>query len=132
MTVLRHHLLRHRALAVWLVAMALAMRILVPSGYMIGSAHGAFAVQLCPGSASQAMAMPGGQHHSGDQDHGKPDQPCAFAGLASPSLAGADVLLLAEAIAFVIRTGHQPRVEPARAVSRPHLRPPLRGPPQTI
>ena len=129
----RRFLLDHRRLAAGLVLLALAMKLLVPTGYMIGSAGGSITVELCSGTTRQTvtMAMPGMAHHGGDKmpEHGKAEMPCAFAGLVAPALGGADPLLLAVAIAFIVATVFR-LPAPCRATrAPPHLRPPLRGPP---
>ncbi len=118
-----------------LLAGVLALRMLVPAGYMIAATPGGWAVTLCSGMApaGHAMAaMPGmAAHHAGERppEHDRAEMPCAFAGLAAPALAGgADPVLMLAAIAFVMAI--------ARAIARrrpippaPFLRPPLRGPP---
>ena len=118
-----------------LCAATLLLKLLVPTGYMIGSAHGRMTIELCSGVASPSMAMPG-MHgdmpgHGQPKDHGKAEMPCAFAGLSAVSLAAVDPLQLAALIAFVTGAG---RASPAPFTpTRPaHLRPPLRGPPATL
>jgi hypothetical protein len=144
-------LLAQRHLAVLFCAAALLLKLLVPTGYMIGQVDGHAAIILCPGSEpvpamapmahSGAMAMDhgtmihdrmmrdGGSHGSGhsDEDHGR-ESPCAFAGLAAPALAATDPIQLALLIAFVMAVGLVMPAAP-RAAATPHLRPPLRGPP---
>ena len=117
-----------------LVVAALALKLLVPTGFMpIAGADGTITVQICSGLAMApktmtiaVSGMPGGQG-----EHRSPasaDTPCAFAGLMMPMVAGADPLLLAVAIAFVmaIVASLAPR---AWFASPARLRPPLRGPP---
>lgn len=111
--------------------MTLLLKALVPAGYMVGTSGGAVTIEMCSGYGPMKMtiAMPGLAHPDGKQDRRGKEMPCAFSGLAAPSLAGADPLLLAPAILFIIatvfraadRTG--PPDEPA------FLRPPPRGPP---
>ena len=138
MLLLRRLILCHRTFAVLICAVALAVKLLVPAGYMIGDVGGRAVMILCPGTAMPAAAATVPMHHAGmaahetadgaGKAHGKAEQPCAFAGLAAPMLGTADPLLLATAIAFVLAAG----LRPVRAVPRalvPHLRPPLRGPP---
>ena len=142
MTGFRRSLLQHRLLAVWLVAAALAMKLLVPAGYMPMVSAGSITLELCSGYEPQkmakAMAMPGmagdmampdmaGKHGHKD-GHGKVEMPCAFGGLAMPGLAGADPILFIVAIAFIMALGLL--VTPMPPLGRTtHLRPPLRGPP---
>ncbi|MGI4732521.1 MAG: hypothetical protein ACRYFW_12355 [Janthinobacterium lividum] len=132
---LRHHLLRHRWLACWIVAAALLMRIVVPAGYMPMASGGAIAIALCPGDgpvpAAMAMAGMTDPHALGDHgrgDHGKAGAPCDYSSLSAPSLGGADAILLALALAFVVAAALR-RPAPRRLARLPYLRPPLRGPP---
>lgn len=146
---LRHLIATHRILAFAVVAFALALRLTVPTGYMLSAGNGGLSVTLCPdgltaASAPAAMAamhhapahtgtasaahLPAGHDHEDRSDHDRPDQPCAFAGLSAQWLGGADPVVLAAALAFVARLALT--VAPAPIV-RPvtWLRPPLRGPP---
>ena len=132
MAALRHHLLRHRLLAAWLVAAALLMKVLVPAGYMASVSAGSITIELCSGYGPQKMVveMPGMTHHPDQKgEHSKAEMPCAFSGLSAPSLAGADPLLLAVAIAFVILTVFRIAARPALPGAPSYLWPPLRGPP---
>ena len=142
MAILRRLILTHKAAALLAIAIALAMKAIVPAGFMPMLVEGRVVIALCPGSSpAVTMAHPAAMahHEMPAVQHGgpsKPDtpqhdnkpQPCAFAGLTAPSLAGADPVVLAGAIAFVLALGVQivvalPTIRPAR------LRPPLRGPP---
>ncbi len=131
MTRLRTFFRRHAALAILIVALAFAVRALVPAGYMTGTSATGLTVELCSGVAgrSVSIALPGPHD---DRGHGKmqADSPCAFAGMAVGALGAVAPFLLAIALAFValraLRTVPR-RLPPARA----HLRPPLRGPPLT-
>ncbi|WP_162875424.1 hypothetical protein [Sphingomonas crusticola] len=96
MTALRRHLTLHRWPAAWLVALALAVRLIVPAGFMPMAGHAA--LEICAGqtpdlpSAGPMAAMPGmaamdhaAPAHAMDHgDHGKPmsgasDHDCGFA-----------------------------------------------------
>jgi hypothetical protein len=143
-TGLRHHLVKHRATAALVLLAALLMRLLVPAGYMPTFEGGTIGIVLCPSgtpglakvtaAAPMAMADAGhmamakSDHHSGQQQHDKPEPPCVFSGLVAPLLSGADPILLAGAILFVLATGL--RLPVRQPVARPvRLRPPLRAPP---
>ena len=65
--------MRHRLSAAWLIALALLMKMLVPTGYMIGTATGSLTIELCPSYApgKVAASMPGMSHH---QDAGTTPQ----------------------------------------------------------
>ena len=135
MTPLRQLLRQQRWLALWLVGFALALRIVVPAGYMpVFSGH-ALTIELCSGYGPVKMTMTvagmdmsDAGHTSGKQHHDKTDSPCPFSGLTTPALSGADPILLAAAILFImLLASRRPITQPVRAGSR--LRPPLRGPP---
>lgn len=131
MTRLRHHLREQRWLALWLVGLALAMRIAVPAGYMPMFSGKTVAVALCSGYGPMQMAMPGTVSHPDKPgEHDKSAAPCGFSGLATPSLGGVDPIVLVLAIAFIIATAVI-TVPPRRVVPATYLRPPLRGPPIT-
>lgn len=132
----RDPLRHHPAIIAGLLALALLLKLLVPSGYMLETTGASFGLVPCSGMAPThvmppAVAMPGMTHHAdhdGNKDKPAAEHPCAFAGLSGVTLAAADPLLLALAIAFVIAAGIRPiRLRPAKAHA--HLRPPLRGPP---
>ncbi|WP_294321440.1 hypothetical protein [uncultured Sphingomonas sp.] len=145
MSRVRRLFLTHNALAALVIAVALLMKAVVPAGFMPMLVEGRVVIALCSGfgpvppiAAGSAMA---GMHHGTAMDaaHGAHDrkdggqhdnkpQPCAFSGLSAPSLGGADPVVLAIAIAFVLMLGLRIVVAlPVRRAVR--LRPPLRGPP---
>jgi hypothetical protein len=132
MAALRPLVLKHPALAAALLALALAMKLLVPAGFMLDASGGTIRLELCSGTGpmSAMVAMPGMAHHSGHDDgqHHKADAPCPYASLTAPGLAGADPLLLALAIGFIVALGVW-RSAPTPLPVAPRLRPPLRGPP---
>lgn len=129
-------LFAQRYLVALLCAATLLLKLLVPTGYMIGNDHGRLAIVLCPGvvSAAEAMAMPG-MHDAmpdhGKKDHGKAEMPCAFSGLSAAALGTIDGVQLAALIAYIMAVGLCLAVVPT-PIRRIHLRPPLRGPPATL
>lgn len=128
---LRHLVLANRPFACAVLALALLLKIVIPAGFMPATSNGQLVVSVCSGMGPTTMVMtiPGIAHKADGDGHGsKPEQPCAFAGFAAPSLAAADLFLLAAAILFVLALGMRPLVLPASTVP-PYLRPPLRGPP---
>lgn len=133
MTSLRHHLLRHSWLGLCLVVVALLMRIAVPAGYMPTFSGNSITVEICSGYGPMKMTMDilgRAGHNDKKSDQSKGEMPCAFSALAAPSLAGADPILLALAVAFIIAT--MLRMAPPVRVTLPsYLRPPPRGPPAT-
>lgn len=134
MTSLRALTHRYARLALVIVVLALAAKALVPAGYMISSTNERFlTVTICADASGtpkqMRIAIPDkdetGSDHSDTADK---SQPCAFSGLGHAALGGADPILLAAALAFILLVGLAPlRTPPARDI--PFLRPPLRGPP---
>lgn len=129
---LRRLVASHRVVAGAILALALVMKLLLPAGFMSTVADGQMVVRMCSGTGPMTMVMhlPGLAQGKADREghHDKHEQPCAFAGLSTPSLAAADPILLALAILFVLAMGVRPLAAPTRAAP-PYLRPPLRGPP---
>lgn len=142
MTSLRRHIHRYRWLAAALIVAALLIKMLVPTGYMPSMADGTFVMRPCDGQRAgpammNATMTSSGHAHAGHDDHrddggkhGTFDMPCAFSSLATPSLAAADPILLAIAIAFILASAF--RITPAPILWRgAWLRPPSQGPPAT-
>lgn len=130
-------LLAQRYVAMLICVTALALKLVVPTGYMIGDARGHVAIVMCPGSGADPVvaAMPG-MHgamadHGKSKEHGKPEQPCAFAGLSAAALGAVDPVQLAALIVFVMAAGLS-LAPPLLQIRRSYLRPPLRGPPAVL
>lgn len=136
-----HHLraffLRHRATAFAVLALALAMKVLMPAGTMIGGSAHTLTVQICDGygdaahDAAHGAALSVAIPVKGRSDTGKPGpdhQACPFSALGHAALTGADPVLLAAALVFLLVLGLAASIVPA---PRPQfrLRPPLRAPP---
>lgn len=130
MTAIRTFLARHRLLAIWLVAAAFMLKALVPAGFMPVLSHGEMLIQLCTGQGAQTIVMelPGKSDDRAPADHKKAETLCIFSGLSAPTLAAADPILLAVAIAFVLAMGFV-AVAFAPRIAPPFLRPPPIGPP---
>ena len=116
-------------LALALVVLALAVRILVPAGTMPGSGDRVLAVEICADASgtpqSQLLVIPGKPApHETSAAKGQ----CAFAGLAFPAMPSADPVLLAIALAFILAIGLA-LVAPALPARFTRFQPPLRGPP---
>jgi len=136
MDMLRAFVLRNRAWAMFLVAVALCLKAALPAGYMIGSGARILTVEVCADAsgekATREIAVPADQKQvPGQQGHGKGETACPFSALTMVSLAGADTALLALALAFILALGFVP-VRAVPHVSSSRLRPPLRGPPAFI
>ena len=134
MHALRTLLLKRRQLALVLVAVALCMKALLPTGYMISDSARVLTITICTGTTemvAKQIALPG-KAHSGQQDdaHGKGDAQCPFSSLSMAATGGADAPLLALALAFILALGFLPA--PPLPLQRSfYFQPPLRGPPAT-
>ncbi|WP_240950325.1 hypothetical protein [Novosphingobium sp. ERN07] len=129
---LRRLAFSNRVFACALIALALAMKLAVPAGFMPVMSGGQIVVAMCSGSGpmTMAIAIPGlkqGKSESGGE-HDKADAPCAFAGHSVPSLGAMPELLLAVAMAFIVALGLRPLAFPA-SPEPPYLRLHLRAPP---
>lgn len=128
MQTLRAFFRHHRRLSLGLLALALVVKALVPAGYMLSDKAHVLTVAICADAsgagATRQIVLPS----DGQSDHAKAEGSCAWGLLTMAALGGADVLLLAGALAFILALGFAPGrpAPPARAV---YLRPPLRGPP---
>lgn len=114
--------------ATMLVVLALAMRLLAPSGYMIAADGGLpFKLTLCTAQGAVDLPVPGGEH--APAPHKAPL--CAFAFAGAPALVGEPPLAMA--VHAYAQTPDGPRAPPlqgVRALAAPP--PPATGPPATI
>lgn len=132
---LRTFLRQHRALAFVLVALALVLKAAIPTGYMMESTSRTIALAICHDASGQngpkEIVVTLG---TADRNAvpGKPAKgECPYGALSMASLGGADAVLLALALAFIVALGFVPAGNVAFA--RPgYIRPPLRGPPAAI
>lgn len=135
MGTIRAFLLQHRAMAFAVVALALAMKALVPAGYMIGTQSKVLTILVCnetPNATHESardIVVPVKGDGAGKQ--ARADGTCPFSGLGFAGLPGTDPIQLALALAFILATGFV-AVKPAAPTRAQHLRPPLRGPPALI
>lgn len=132
MSTIRRLLLTRPALVALLCTAMLALRLLVPVGYMLAEQQGRIAIIVCPGVTAQTiahMAMPGHDTHEAPAGHDRSAEGvCAFAGLSAPMLGAIDVVLLVVALALVAAAVLR-RVPDVTPCARLRLRPPLRAPP---
>lgn len=132
------HLFAQRHLAVLICAAALLMKLVIPTGYMIGSDHGRPSIILCSGIAPMTMAMDTpemadamaghGQGPHDRKDHEGAGMPCPYASMSAAMLDTVDPIQLAALVAFVMAIGLAAAVLPT-PFGAAYLRPPLRGPP---
>ncbi|MCW3847482.1 hypothetical protein OF829_09525 [Sphingomonas sp. LB-2] len=116
--------------ALALLGLVLALRLLVPAGWM-PSGKGGFTVTICTGSAMEAawVDTEGKVHKQAPAQGG--DQHCAFAGLGAPMLGGG----LPPAIAPLLPADAAPATTRALASIGQGLAappPPATGPPATV
>jgi hypothetical protein len=129
MHALRAYFLRHRAMAFAVVALALAMKALVPTGYMVGGNASSLTIRICDGYAghdARVITLPATKDDAAKIAHDR--QVCPYSALAHAGLGGADPIQLALALAFILLLGFAaPTVPALRPWAR--LLPPSRGPP---
>jgi len=139
---LRRHLKLQRWFAAWLVVVALAVRLLVPAGYM--PMAGKAGLEICAGQNADLGSMPGMDampHHAAmpmhGMNHGKAmpgdhDHDCGFASAVGGSADLPDLILpamlapVALPVAFVVQT----IVRPGLGLAAPP--PPKTGPPSIL
>lgn len=126
----------NRAFALWIVACALMLRILVPAGWMPGTgADGALRITLCTGQGMvEAWVDGNGAIHDKAPQKSEPrtDQPCSFAGLGAAALAEPAPMVL-DAPRFAAATILLPipaSIAIGRGLAAPP--PPAIGPPATL
>ncbi|AOR77166.1 hypothetical protein QUC32_23545 [Novosphingobium resinovorum] len=124
------HFFRHRpALAALLLAAALCLKALVPTGYMPTASETGTVVMLCSGTTMTVEIPVKGAHP--DNGATTADHPCAFAPL-SAALTGADfapLVLAALAFVFVAAILRRDLALPATGA---RIRPPSQAPPRFI
>jgi hypothetical protein len=116
-----------------MLAFALAMKALVPAGFMVSSTARTLTLEICADASGQRLTkqVTIGQTAPHAADLAKADmakKPCTFAAHAAPLLSGADGWLLALALAFILALGYTPRRTP-RFRRATYLLPPASGPP---
>ncbi|WP_233281337.1 DUF2946 family protein [Sphingomonas changnyeongensis] len=115
-----------------LLVLVLALRILVPTGFMPTKTADGIVVTICDGlGESRSMVIDLGR--SGDAGHSGHDeaaghQPCVFAAAALPMLAGTSEAMVAKP-AQLLREFALPPPAAAIPATPDYLTPPLRGPP---
>lgn len=122
---------RHR-LTFMLLAFALALRMLVPVGWMPAAGGGAFAIEPCPSlDAPPMMSMAGHRHDTGHHSHpAHHDGDCAFAPMMS-AFAATDPAAMPVAPGLAAASTHDLPAELFFATGPPALPPPATGPPAT-
>jgi hypothetical protein len=129
---IRRLVLDHRALALFLVLVALLARLMAPAGFMPTMQDGTITISICTGNgpATMPLALPGTDDktdHGGSPHQGE-DHPCPFGSLAGHALGGADPVILAAALLLAFAAALFFRA-PVLLTNPAYVRPPLRGPP---
>lgn len=131
-------LIRYNArLTLVVLALALAVKAVVPAGFMLSSGVERFVtVTICADASDSRKQMqiaiptkkPAGADHS---DAAAKATHCAYSTLGHSALGVADLLQLASVLAFILLIGIAPLpLLPRRDL--PFLRPQLRGPPASV
>lgn len=120
----------HR-LTLILLAFALLLRLLVPSGWMPSATGGAFAIEPCPAAEATGMVLMTSDHHHGDSHHShklQHDSDCAFSPFAG-DFAATDVPTIVQVWTHrSVELREAPRAS-FFATGPPALLPPATGPP---
>ena len=95
---LRAFIRDHHWLAIGLVALALCMKIMVPSGFMIGGGAKSLSITICDGRgpelAKRINVPQSGPAHEAPGEQGKAADACPYAALGMSALSGTPALLL--------------------------------------
>ncbi|MFN3451524.1 MAG: hypothetical protein ACK4ZE_05155 [Sphingorhabdus sp.] len=122
-----------RNLAATFILLALALRVIIPSGFMPSAERG-FALTICTGIDTQTVWMDkSGKLHKEDPSKGKSveHQPCAFAGTAMTADAlAADFQVAMAPVALAIPVFAKREVSVGAGLAAPP--PPAIGPPSYI
>jgi hypothetical protein len=107
----------------------LALRVLMPAGFMPAFDHGAVTIQVCPDADPAPAAAMAAHHHHG---HSKTlHQPCPYASASGLGALAAEFLPLVGLL--ILAAASLPgRYFPSIKLSRERERPPLRGPPLPV
>lgn len=132
MTAIRAFFQKHHSLAMAVLMLAMAVKALVPTGFMLGAEAGALTIKVCDGidHGAATIAIPVKAPKGADKA-GHDQQACPFSALGHAGQAGADPIQIALALAFILLLGLAPPRTPTR-IAAPRLRPPLRAPPALI
>jgi len=130
---MRRQFRNHRRLLLAFALLALALRALLPAGTMLAPEGRTLTVTICADATGlpqlREIAVPGAPRDGhAPAKSGADGNACPYAGLAMASLAGADPVLLAAALALLMVLGLLAVAPPPAAQIR-RLRPPLRAPP---
>ena len=112
-----------------LIGLALAVRVLVPSGWMPDQARG-FAITLCTGAGAEAAWVDADGNIHKKAPATAPDHPCAFAGMAAPMLGGDAAVAIVAPASVELAAPVRPLVAIGQGLAAPP--PPSTGPPAIV
>jgi hypothetical protein len=131
MTCLRARLQNRSTLTLWLIVVALFVRAVMPTGYMLDASATTLSFTVCSDASGTVITHDVTIPDDGTDSKAKADNPCAFSGLAFAALGGTDALLLATALLFIIALGFAHTIAPMLQRGA-YLRPPPQGPPTIL
>ena len=115
-----------------LAMLALALRVLIPSGFMVAdqqTGHGGYPIVICTGHGALTLAPPG--DNKAPSPKSATHAPCAFAGAATPVAPILSALQpSAYALSSPVLAAVQPDQIPGRGLAAPP--PPSIGPPSHL
>lgn len=129
---LRQILMQRQWLALSLVALSLAMKALVPGGFMVRAQGTVLTIAICGDATgahlSRQIVVPQREAPQDRAAEHTKGAACPYSALDMSGTVGMDPVLLGLALAFILAVGLTPLVSPELS-DRARLRPPLRGPP---
>lgn len=128
MDLLRAFFLRHRSLAFAVIALALAMKVLVPAGFMPVVEGKTISVLVCDGHGGEQSRVIALGAPNGESGMAKAAKVCPFSVLSAGTLGATDIAIAAALLLFIMASGFLPlALPPLRRAS--FLTPPSCGPP---
>lgn len=125
-----------RAVFVTFAALAVALKVLIPAGFMTAPDRNSlpFAVVICTGQGAKVVAPGELMRHDNKAPSDKPahGEPCPFAGHGGPAVQPEQVTVQAVSFAAYVQPAVRPALglSPGRGLSAPPL--PARGPPSQL
>jgi len=125
----------HRLMLAALMALAMALRLLSPAGFMPAFDHGAVTIVACPDAGPMPTAMPmpmamsmpmDGHGKSGDKPHQQPCHCASAAAASGPLPSGSSAVLASENVPLALFAA---ALVQAPLISNGRERPPATGPP---
>ncbi len=130
MSPLRTFIGHHRRFSALLMALALAMKVFLPAGYMLEAQSRVLTVLVCTDAsdANHTAHVAISIHETNGRKTTSADGTCPYSALSLASLGGIDPILLGLALGFILALAFTSSKIP-RIGSTRYAWPPLRGPP---